>query len=84
MAVGGLPGCLRVTVGAQEVLTERFSGAREEIDGYALVGLAANWTVRENVGLYLRIDNLLDADYETAFDRRGIPATGAVGLRLFR
>jgi outer membrane cobalamin receptor len=71
-------------VGAQEVLTERFSGAREEIDGYTLVGFAANWTVRENVGLYARIDNLLDAEYETAFDRRGIPVMGALGLRLFR
>jgi vitamin B12 transporter len=71
-------------VGAQTVLTERFSGAREEIDGYTLVGLAANWTVRDNVGLYARIDNLFDTKYETAFDRRGIPVTGAVGVRLFR
>jgi outer membrane cobalamin receptor len=71
-------------VGSQTVLTERFSGARESIDAYTLLGLAANWTVRANVGLYARVDNLLDTAYETAFDRRGIPVTGAVGLRLFR
>src|SRR5690606_3867207 len=71
-------------VGPQIVLTERFSGQRQEIDGYTLVGLAANWTVRDNVGLYARIDNLFDAEYETAFDRRGIPLTGALGVRLFR
>jgi vitamin B12 transporter len=71
-------------VGAQTVLTERFSGRRERIDPYTLLGFTGNWAFSRSVGLYVRADNLLGVDYQTAFDRRGIPVTGAVGLRLTR
>lgn len=69
-------------VGTQIVLSERFSGSREEIDPYALVGLNVDVGLTDRVGFYVRVDNLLDTDYETAFDRRGIPRTVAVGVRV--
>jgi outer membrane cobalamin receptor len=69
-------------VGEQTVLSERFSGTREPIDPYALLGFTANWAFSTGLGLYARIDNLLDTQYDTAFDRRGSPLTGALGLRL--
>lgn len=78
----GLTARLRATyVGPQTVLSERFGGARVRIDGYTLIGATANLDVRSGWVLYARFDNLLDTHYETAYDRRGIPATGAVGVR---
>jgi outer membrane receptor protein involved in Fe transport len=73
---------LRAThVGSQLVLTERFAGNRVELDAYTLAGVSINWDVRQGWTAYARFDNLFDAQYETAFDRRGIPATGAIGLQ---
>lgn len=69
-------------VGAQTVLSERFSGARVEIPGYVLMGLSAGQEVRPGVRVYLRLDNALDREYQTAFDRPGLPATGTVGMLL--
>lgn len=67
-------------VGEQIVLSERFSGDRVPIDAYTLAGLDLTWSVTSNWMLYARFDNLFDTAYETAFDRRGIPATAAIGL----
>lgn len=73
---------LRVTAaGRQTVFTERFSGARVETDSYALVEVSAEWRVSARLAAYARIGNLLNADYQTAFDRPGLPRTGIVGVR---
>ncbi|NIP58418.1 MAG: TonB-dependent receptor, partial [Gemmatimonadetes bacterium] len=69
-------------IGSQTVLTERFSGQRVEVDGYTLLDLYGSYRVREGVSLYGRIENLLDAEYLTGFDRPGIPLMGAVGFRV--
>jgi vitamin B12 transporter len=69
-------------VGEQEVLADRFSGERAELDPYVLLGLTVHYQFVQRVAAYVRGENLLDASYETAFDRPGIPVTVAVGLRL--
>ena len=71
-----------VFVGRQTVLSERFSGERVSLDPYALVNLRANYEVAPRSLLYVRIDNVLDVRYETAFDRTGIPLTFALGVEL--
>jgi vitamin B12 transporter len=71
-----------VFVGEQTALSERFSGERVDLDPYALVNLRANYEVASRSLLYLRIDNLFDARYETAFDRTGIPLTFALGAQV--
>ncbi len=53
-----------------------------EVDGYTLLDLYGSYRVREGVSLYGRIENLLDAEYLTGFDRPGIPLMGAVGFRV--
>jgi outer membrane receptor protein involved in Fe transport len=68
-------------VGSQTVLSERFSGRRVELDPYLLTGFTVNWDATSQWQLYARIDNLLDTAYETAYDRRGVPPTAAVGFR---
>ena len=69
-------------VGEQTVLSERFSGARQQLDGYMLAGLALRWMLPAGVSLHGRIDNLLDTEYDTAFDRPGAPAKIAIGVRV--
>ena len=69
-------------VGEQTVLTERFSGRREELDPYVLAGLTASYELSPSATVYSRIINLFDTEYETAFDRPGTPLTAAVGVRL--
>ena len=39
---------------------------------------------QEGLTLYTRFDNLFEQNYETAFDRRGIPLTGSETLGFFR
>jgi outer membrane receptor for ferrienterochelin and colicin len=68
-------------VGSQIVLKERFSGDRVRISAYTLAGLDATWVVMPRWTLFTRFDNLFDTSYQTAFDRRGIPLTGALGVR---
>lgn len=83
LPVGGLTAIARGNfVGTQTVLSERFGGQRVDLDPYFLLGLNANYAVSSRFELYTRIDNLLDTDYETAFDRKGIPLTVAAGVRL--
>ena len=71
-------------VGKQTVLTERFSGQRADIEEYFLLGVTFRYRATAWADLYLRAENLLDVDYETAFDRRSIPATVAAGVRINR
>ncbi len=69
-------------VGAQDVLTERFSGRRERLDAYVQVGVALRYALSETIALHGRIENLFDAEYATGFDRRGQPFNVAVGVRV--
>lgn len=69
-------------LGRQIVLSERFSGRRVDIDGYLRVDATVNYGFGSRRSLYLRVRNLLDADYQTAFDRPGIPLTVALGVAL--
>jgi outer membrane cobalamin receptor len=38
--------------------------------------------VADGTHLFVRLENLFDTDYQTAFDRPGIPATGAMGVEV--
>ena len=69
-------------VGEQTVLTERFSGERRDLGSYALVGVNLNYAYRPESRVYLRVDNLLNHEYATAFDQRGMPLTAALGVQL--
>jgi outer membrane receptor protein involved in Fe transport len=71
-------------VGKQEVFSERFSGNRETIDPYFLLGLTLRGRLAASAQAYLRVENLLDAEYATAFDRPGLPLTAVVGVRFTR
>jgi vitamin B12 transporter len=70
------------TVGQQFVFTERFSGRRVEIPSYTVLGANLEYAHRPDASAYLRIDNLLDRNYATAFDQRGMPMTITLGIRL--
>jgi outer membrane receptor protein involved in Fe transport len=69
-------------VGRQEVLTERFSGQRVELDPYFLLGATVHARIRPWVEAYVRGENLLDRGYATAYDKPGLPLTVVVGLRM--
>jgi vitamin B12 transporter len=69
-------------LGRQVVLTERFSGRREPIDGYVRLDATANYRLTRHGAVYLRAVNLLDTPYDTAYDRPGIPLTLVFGLAL--
>lgn len=76
---------LRLTaVGRQTVLANRFGGPRVSIAPHALLGATATWDVSRLADLYLQGANLLGRDYDTAFDKPGIPRSVALGMRLRR
>ena len=58
-------------VAVETILTSsrRFVGDegndQAELDGYGLVNLRTSYQITEHLGLFLRVDNLLDTDYET-------------------
>ena len=77
-------------LGRQTVLTERFSGSRVELrhgamgtrPDVAIFDLLASVRPSAWIEVYGRVENLFDAQYQTAFDRPGLPLTAVVGLRL--
>ncbi len=68
-------------VGQQVVLTERFSGRRERLGAYGLLGATATVHLARDLAGFARVDNLLDHAYDTGFDRRGRPRTWTLGVR---
>ena len=73
----------RVTVvGHQTVLSERFSGQRVTEPAYALLEVQLQWHAGKAVDLYTRLNNLLDAKYQVAYDRPGMPRTAVVGVKV--
>jgi vitamin B12 transporter len=69
-------------IGQQFVLTERFSGRRVEQPAYQVFGMNVNFDYSSNTTVYLRVENLFDRNYETAFDQRGQPLTATLGIRV--
>jgi outer membrane receptor protein involved in Fe transport len=69
-------------VGSQVVLSERFSGMRERLDSYFLLGAGGHVLVTPHLEIYTRVDNLFDSKYATAFDRQGVRASATLGLRV--
>jgi len=82
-----LPARLSVTVrgsvtGSQVVFSERFSGQRVRLDPYTLLGAALHWQAAAGVGLQLSVNNALNVQYMTAYDRPGVPLSVGIGVRL--
>ena len=49
---------------------------------YLLASVGAEYALSRTALLYARLQNALDAEYETAFDRPGAPVTLFVGARV--
>ena len=47
-----------------------------------LTEITYSYNLSPSATVYRRIINVLDTEYETAFDRPGTPLTAAVGVRL--
>jgi vitamin B12 transporter len=76
---------LRATMlGSQWVLTERFSGQRVKLDPHALAGLTAAYELDHGLGVMLRVENLTNAQYDAAYDRRGAGRFAALSVRVHR
>ena len=76
---------LRTSVlGSQWVLTERFSGQRVKLASHALAGLTAAYELNQRLGVMLRIENLTNAQYDAAYDRRGAGRFAALSVRVHR
>jgi vitamin B12 transporter len=68
-------------IGDQVVLSERFSGRRVKLDAYTVLGATVTWQTTASFATFVRVDNLLGREYDTGFDRRGMPRTVAAGVR---
>jgi vitamin B12 transporter len=69
-------------IGRDIVLSEIFSGTRQTLDPYTLLGLTLTYDAGRGVTFFTRGDNLLNTYYSAGYDRRGIPRIWRVGLRL--
>jgi vitamin B12 transporter len=52
------------------------------LDGYEVADIRASYPVNDRIELYGRIDNLFDADYQTAGGYNSLGRAGYVGIRL--
>jgi outer membrane receptor for monomeric catechols len=68
--------------GSQTVLTERFSGRRVPIGGYAVADLMLSFEASRNLNMYLSATNLFDTNYQTGFDKPGLPLRLIAGVRI--
>lgn len=81
--MGRLHGVVRASVvGRNLVLTEIFSGSRTTLDPYTLLGVTLTYDVTLGLSFYTRGDNLFNTYYSAGYDRRGMPRTVRVGLRM--
>lgn len=58
-----------------------FTG-KVDLDAYTLVNLGGTLQIGQHLGLSVRVDNLLDEDYDEVFGYTTPGATGALGLHL--
>ena len=67
----------------------QFNGSQTDIvfpnnvkmDGFTLVNISANYSASENLDIYLRLDNLLDEDYEEVFSYQTLGFGAHLGVR---
>lgn len=52
------------------------------LDDYTLVNINANYSASDRLDIYLRLDNLLDDDYEEVFGYQTLGFAASLGLRL--
>jgi vitamin B12 transporter len=71
-----------VGIGKQVVFTERFSGNRVTLPGYGLLSLIGEAAVTSRVIGYVRLDNVFNRHYLTAFDRPAQRRAVTVGVSL--
>jgi outer membrane cobalamin receptor len=71
-----------IGVGKQTVLTERFSGSRVTLPGYGLLSLIGEAAVTSRATGYVRVDNVLDRQYHTAFDRPAQARAVTIGISI--
>lgn len=69
-------------VGQQLALSERFGGRRVKLGAYGLVGVTGRVGIARDVSAFARIENLFDHRFDTGFDRRGLPRTATLGIRI--
>jgi vitamin B12 transporter len=50
--------------------------------GYTVIGLGAEYRVRDEIGVYLRVDNVADEAYESALGYPGMPRAVVAGVRF--
>lgn len=84
-ATSALSLTLRVSsVGRQTVLADRFSGPRESVAPYHTISGTATYTLSSMFETYLHVENALDAEYATGYDKPGAPRVLALGVRVRR
>jgi vitamin B12 transporter len=66
--------------GSRVAFSERFSGERIMLDSYTLVGATVRWLVGPRVNLQVVGNNLLNVNYQTAYDRPGVPLRVGFGV----
>jgi vitamin B12 transporter len=67
----------------------QFNGSQEDIvfpnnqtlDGFTLVNISANFSANEKLDIYLRLDNLLDENYEEVYSYQALGFGAHFGLR---
>jgi vitamin B12 transporter len=67
----------------------QFNGSQEDIvfpnnqtlDGFTLVNISANYSANEKLDIYLRLDNLLDENYEEVYSYQALGFGAHFGLR---
>ena len=67
----------------------QFNGSQEDIvfpnnqtlDGFTLVNISANYSANEKLDIYLRLDNLLDENYEEVYSYKALGFGAHFGLR---
>jgi vitamin B12 transporter len=58
------------------------TNARVALDAYTVVNLGGDWKLSERLGLFARIDNLLDEDYQEIFSYRSVGRGAYAGVKL--
>ena len=69
-----------IGIGKQTVLTERFSGNRVTLPGYGLLSLIGEASITSSAVGYVRVDNVFDRRYQTAFDRPAQARAVTIGV----
>ena len=66
------------------MLADRYSGPRESVAPYHTISGTATYTLSPMFEMYLHVENALDTEYYTAYDKPGAPRVLALGVRVRR